>query len=143
MYLFSTQTLMDLICGEPHVMGWAETVVAHGVSISVVSIGRVQAEILATGQGDGRDELDSAFRVVLANAKRTHRIEPFDESTALVWAKLLDRELTYEAGDGTMELDDLSRMVVATAIDRKLILVERPQPYHLLLPDLRVVSPYR
>lgn len=133
---------MDLICGEPNIMRWANSVFAHGVSVSVVSIGQVQSEIMATDQNDGRDDLDSAIRVVIANARRASRIEPFDESAASVFAKLLGRQLTYQTPDGTVELGDMSRMVVATAIDRKLVLVERSQPYHALLPDLRVTDPY-
>jgi hypothetical protein len=41
------------------------------------------------------------------------------------------------------DLGDMSRMVVATAIDRNLVLIEGAQPYHGQIDGLHVEDPYK
>ncbi|WP_062944005.1 hypothetical protein A4A59_017025 [Rhizobium leguminosarum] len=66
-------------------------------------------------------------------------LEFFDEEAAQVFARLPKGQLLVESG---AELDDMSRMVVATAIERHLALVEEPQPYHAEIGNLRTVDPF-
>jgi predicted nucleic acid-binding protein len=133
---------MDLICGEPKISSWATAVAVTTIGISVVSFGQVRAEILATDPRDGQDALDAAFRKVFSIAKRVQRIEPFDTGASKVWATLLNHTLDYMVDGRIVPLGDPSKMVVATALDRNLILVERSQPYHRAIANLRILDPY-
>ncbi|MNV96229.1 hypothetical protein D3C71_1912110 [compost metagenome] len=73
---------------------------------------------------------------------RTHStIEAFGESAASIWAKLDAYDLQVD-DDGERPMTDVERMVVATALDRKLVLVEQAQPYHQLIPELKVADPH-
>jgi hypothetical protein len=73
---------------------------------------------------------------------RTHStVEVFGESAASIWAKLGSHDLIVDV-DGERAMSDVERMVVATALDRKLVLVEQIQPYHQMIPELKVVDPY-
>jgi hypothetical protein len=137
MYLLSTQALMDLICGQPEMSRWVGSVAAAEVHVSAVSIAHVQAEISATPADEGRDELDRALRAFLAYARRANVVEIFDEEAAQVFARLPHGQLLLDDA----ELGDMSRMVVSTAIDRNLELVEEPQPYHADIGNLRTVDP--
>lgn len=138
MYLLSTQALMDLICGQPDMARWVRSVAAADVHISSVSVAHVQAEVIATSADEGRDELEHALRGVLAYARRAKSLEVFDEEAAEVYARLPGEALYL---DDDAEMSDMSRMVVATAIDRNLELVEEPQPYHAEIGNLRTVDP--
>lgn len=138
MYLLSTQSLMDLICGQPEMTRWIGSVAAAEVHVSAVSVAHVQAEVMAMTVADGRDELDRALRVLLAYARRANILEVFDEEAAQVFSRLPPGVLYL---DDDAELGDMSRMVVATAIDRSLELVEEPQPYHAHIANLRTVDP--
>ncbi len=141
MYLFSTQTLMDLLCGVPEAKEFADSVPRGGVYLSVVSLGIVDQAIRETPVKDGRDQLDRYFRRVLSMARTHSTIEAFGESAASIWARLAAHDLQV-FDDGDRPMTDVERMVVATAIDRKLVLVEQAQPYHQLVPELKVVDPY-
>lgn len=138
MYLLSTQSLMDLICGQPAMASWIRSVGASEVHISSVSIAQIEAEILATSAADGRDELDDALRSILAYARRARAIELFDEEAAAIFARLPEADLYFE--DGTV-VGDMTRMVAATAIEKKLMLVEEPQPYHAVIANLLTAEP--
>ncbi|MFB9980177.1 type II toxin-antitoxin system VapC family toxin [Mesorhizobium kowhaii] len=142
MYLLSTQTLMDLLCGEPRIKDFINSAQIDNVGVSVVTLGEIQSEISATDQDDGREVLDSALRKFHAIARRTQRVEPFDETAAFMWAKIQGHDLVFDDEGESISLSDIQRMVVATAIDRNLILIERRQPYHARLPDLQVLDPY-
>ncbi|MCM2434008.1 type II toxin-antitoxin system VapC family toxin [Agrobacterium rosae] len=141
MYLLSTQTLMDLLCGVPEVKEFADGVPRGGVYLSVVSLGVVDGAIRETGVTEGRDQLDRLFRRVLSMARTHSTVEVFGEPAASIWAKLSALDLQVD-DDGMRHLSDLERMVVATAIERKLVLVEQAQPYHSELPELKIVDPY-
>lgn len=141
MYLFSTQTLMDLLCGVPEVKNFADGVPRGGVYLSVVSLGVVEEAIQDTPANDGRDQLDRYFRRVISLARTHSTVEVFGETTASIWAKLSAHDLQID-DDGERPMTDVERMVVATALDRRLVLVEPAQPYHRLLPDLQVLAPH-
>lgn len=129
---------MDLICGQPEMSRWVGSVAAAEVHVSAVSVAHVQSEIFATPADEGRGELDSALRTFLAYARRANVVEIFDEEAAQVYARLPQGQLLLEDG---AELGDMSRMVVATAIERGLTLVEEAQPYHADIGNLRAVDP--
>lgn len=144
MYLISTQSAVDLICGEPGLQAWVRSVAPDEISVSVVTLGQIEAEVLATGVDEGHDEMDAAYRTFKSLAGRTNNIETFDEEIASVWARLRFIDLPYvTAANHTVQVPDPSRMVIATAIVRKLALIERSQPYHALLRDLMTFDPYR
>lgn len=141
MYLLSTQTFMDLLCGVEEVKEFADRIPRGAVYLSSVSLGIVEEEIRATPVRRGRDELDRYFRRVLSMARTHSNVEAFGEAAASVWARLGDHDLqVYD--EGVRAMSDVERMVVATALDRSLVLVEQKQAYHDLLPELRVVDPY-
>lgn len=129
---------MDLICGQPEMSRWVRSVGAAEVHASVISVAHVQAEIFATSSDDGRDELDEALRSFLGYARRANVLEFFDEAAAQLFARLPKGQLLLEGG---ADLGDMSRMVVATAIERRLALVEEPQPYHAEIRNLRTADP--
>lgn len=140
MYLLATQTLMDLLCGVPEVKEFADGVPRGGVYLSVISLGVVDGAIRETGVTEGRDQLNRLFRRVLSMARTHSTVEVFGEPAASIWAKL--SALDLQVDDGMRHFSDVERMVVATAIERKLVLVEQAQPYHSELPELKVVDPY-
>nr|WP_250808494.1 hypothetical protein [Neorhizobium tomejilense] len=141
MYLFSTQTLMDLLCGVEEVKEFADGVPRGAVYLSAVSLGVVEQSIRETPGSQGRDDLDRYFRRVLSMARTHSNIEVFGESTASIWARLGDHDLqVYD--DGVRPMTDVERMVVATALERNLVLVEAGQAYHAQIPELKVVNPY-
>jgi hypothetical protein len=141
MYLLSTQTLMDLLCGVPEVKEFADGVPRGGVYLSVISLGIVDQAIRETPAKDGREQLDRFFRRILSMARTHSTVETFGESAASIWAKLAALDLQVD-DDGVRPMTDVERMIVATAIDRKLVLVEQVQAYHQLIPELKVVDPY-
>lgn len=141
MYLLSTQTLMDLLCGVDAVKEFADRLQRGAVYLSVVSVGMVDEAIKETPTNQGRDNLDRYFRRVLSMARTNSTVEIFSESTASIWARLAAFDLQFD-DDGERRMTDVERMVVATAIDRKLALVEPRQAYHDQLPELKVVDPY-
>lgn len=129
---------MDLICGQPTMSGWITTVPASDVHVSAVTLAHLQAEIAEIPVEDGRLELDQALRSFTAYARRANAIEVFDEEAARAYATLAFGPFLLD--DGT-PLGDMSLMVVATAIDRNLELVEERQPYHSEIGNLRIVDP--
>jgi hypothetical protein len=131
---------MDLICDQPDMSRWIGSVAASEVHVSAVSVAHVQAEVLATPADEGREELDRALRAFLAYARRANVVEIFDEEAAQVFARLPQGQLLLEDG---AEVGDLSRLVIATAIERNLELVEEGQPYHQEIGNLRTVDPSR
>jgi hypothetical protein len=140
MYLLSTQALMDIICENPAMSEWIRSVPAHDIHASVVSVAHVQAEILATPLEDGREEMDLALRSFVSFARRNNALELFDEGAGAVFSRIAQLDLRIDEDE---ELGDMSRMVVATAIDRNLVLIESPQHYHGQIDGLRVEDPYR
>jgi len=142
MYLFASQTFMDLLCGDPSVKMFADGVPRGGVYLSVVSLGVVEETIRETPPAEGRDQLDRYFRRVLSMARTHSTVAPFGEGTASVWARLGSYDLAVADEDGERAMSDIERMVVATALELKLVLVEQAQPYHSLLPELKVSDPY-
>jgi predicted nucleic acid-binding protein len=141
MYLLSTQTLMDLLCGVEEVKEFADGVPRGAVYLSAVSLGVVEQAIRETPAKEGRDDLDRYFRRVLSLARTHSNVETFGEATASIWARLGDRDLQV-FDDGVRPMSDTERMVVATALERNLVLVEAGQAYHSQVPDLKVVDPY-
>ncbi|OJY66543.1 MULTISPECIES: hypothetical protein [unclassified Rhizobium] len=140
MFLLSTQALMDIICENPDVTGWIRPVPAQAIHASVVSVAHVQAEILATPLEEGREVMDLALRAFVSFTRRNNALELFDEAAGAVFSRIAQLDLQV---DGDEDLGDMSRMVVATAIDRNLVLVEGSQPYHGKIDGLRVKDPYR
>ncbi len=140
MFLLSTQALMDIICENPDMTAWIRLVPAQDIHASVVSVAHVQAEILSTPIEEGREVLDLALRTFVSFARRNSTLELFDEGAGAVFSRIAHLDLRT---DDDEELGDMSRMVVATAIDRNLVLIEGAQSYHRQIDSLRVEDPYR
>jgi hypothetical protein len=140
MFLLSTQALMDIICEDPAMTAWIRPVPAQDIHASVVSVAHVQAEILATSLEEGREVMDLALRAFVSFARRNNALELFDEGAGAVFSRIAHLDLSVDEDE---ELGDMSRMVVATAIDRNLVLIEGSQPYHGLIDGLRIEDPYR
>lgn len=131
---------MDIICAEPAMTGWIRPVPAQDIHASVVSVAHVQAEILATPIDEGREVMDLALRAFVSFARRSNTLELFDECAGAVFARIAHLDLLI---DGDEYMGDMFRMVVATAIDRNLVLIESAQPYHGQIDGLRVEGPER
>ncbi|KQS78832.1 hypothetical protein ASG25_09365 [Rhizobium sp. Leaf384] len=140
MFLLSTQALMDIICEDPDVTAWIRPVKAQDIHASVVSVAHVQAEILSTPIEEGREVMDLALRAFVSFARRNNALELFDEGAGSVFSRIAQLDLRV---DDDEDLGDMSRMVVATAIDRNLVLIEGAQQYHGEIDGLRVEDPYR
>lgn len=106
----------------------------------VVSVAHVQAEILSTPIEEGREVMDLALRAFVSFARRNNALELFDEGAGAVFSRIAQLDLRI---DDDEDLGDMSRMDVATAIDRNLVLIEGEQPYHDQIDGLRVEDPYR
>ena len=76
-------------------------------------------------------------------AHSNNRIEPFDTQAALKWSDLLPLDLqVYDPNTGSaVDMPDADRMILAIAIDRRLTLIERPQPYHAVMSGLPFFYP--
>jgi hypothetical protein len=142
MYLLSTQTFLDLLCGVDAVKDFADRVPRGSVYLSVVSLGLVEEVIRETDIRDGRDELDRYYRRLLSVARANSTVEVYGESAASWWAKLSGYDFEMDDEGMAREMSDLERMVVATALDRRLVLVEQAQPYHGQIQELQVLDPY-
>jgi hypothetical protein len=146
MHLLTAQTVLDVVAGQPQVAAWMTTI--PQVHISAIAFVRAEQTIESIGRNDPRHAaLANAFATLRGAVNAFGRIEPFDGSAALTWAKLLNFSPTLEIDNvaGREPLDDLAKMDVAIAIDRRLILVERPQPYHALISQsflFGTFSPY-
>jgi hypothetical protein len=101
----------------------------------------VDEAIRGTPTNEGRANLECYFRWALSMARTNSTVEIFSESTASYWARLAAFNVLFK-DNGERPMSDVERMVVATAIDRKLVLVEGYQPYHNQLSELNVVDPY-
>lgn len=139
MFLLSTQALMDIICDNPDVTAWIRPVPAQDIHASVVSVAHVQAEIISTPIEEGCEVMDLALRAFVSFTRRNNALELFDERAGGVFSRTAQLDLRI---DDDEDLGDLSRMVVATAIDRNLVLIEGAQPYHGQIDGLRVKVPY-
>ncbi|MNL79183.1 hypothetical protein D3C87_2057280 [compost metagenome] len=84
--------------------------------------------------------MDLALRAFVSFARRNNAFELFDEGAGAAFSRIAQLELRVHDDE---DLGDMSRMVVATAIDRNLVLIEGAQPYHGQIDDLRVEDPYR
>lgn len=131
MYLISTQGLIDLIGGDPDIGQLLRQLGADRVRVSIVTLGVVEADLQSMANEPDFAQFDQALRSFEAFARRMGCIEPFDGHVVRVWARLLNQHLTTETDDdGVEDLGDIDRMVVATAIERNLILIDRPRIYH-------------
>lgn len=140
-YLLSTQSILDILCGETKAQAWQKSVPANAVEVSAVSIGQALVTIQAIEKAARRHAFETALSGFVSAAKVSQGIIPFDEEDALLWADLASLSLPYTAPDGTSaELSPSSRMVVATALHRGATLVEAPQPYHGRIKGLKTVS---
>lgn len=84
--------------------------------------------------------MDLALRAFVSFARRNNALELFDEGAGAVFSRIAQLDLRI---DDDEDLGDMSRMDVATAIDRNLVLIEGEQPYHGRIDGLRVEDPYR
>lgn len=137
-YLLSTQSLLDLLTGQPEMEASMEGKQARSVEISSVSIGQVLRQIQAVNAVAARRELDSAFEKLLMVFHTYQGVIPFDEAASKTWATLSSMTLMH---DSSVELSSESRMVVATALVRNATLVDADRPYHAVLPVLSVENP--
>lgn len=131
---------MDIICENPDLTAWIRPVPAQDIHASVVSVAQVQAEILSTPIEEGREVMDLALRAFVSFARRNNALELFGEGAGAVFSRMIQLDLRV---DDDEDLGDMSRMVVATAIDRDLVLIEGEQSYHGRIDGLRVEDPYR
>jgi len=130
--VLSARALLDLLIQDEQLLRMLRPYPIQQVHISVVSIGRAEQHIQALPPGDpSRSIYDSRLRSIVGTARSANTLLPFDWQTAMKWALLLPMQLdVLDANGNLVPLGDDSRQVVATAWQRALQLVERPQPYH-------------
>ena len=137
-YLLSTQSLLDLLTGEPDMMKWMKDKPAKSIEVTSVSIGQAYIEIAKVTDIAYRKQLEKNFERILLTLQSYQGIVPFEGNAAKVWATLTTMALMH---DQHKELSPESRMVVAIALTRNAALVDQPRPYHAVLPALKVQSP--
>lgn len=143
-YLLSTQALLDRLSGKPEyrIIPWLNRVhtTRTAVWISVLSIGVAKQQI---GQTGGMRH--SAWKVALDETvrKMSDCILPVEADCMQAWADLLNHPAPLKRqptrnSPRLADLDDIDRLVVATALARQWTLIERSQPYQSLIPQLQV-----
>ena len=149
MYLLSTQVLADLVSRDPDrkVFGWLARARPSGSELfaSVISFGIVASSIEDLpkhGRGEWRRLLQEGRRPFLEQGTLIDVDLPIVDT----WAASLRGLQLLEADDGGegAALGDDERLVIATAIARRLTLVAPPEPYLDALCDrtaLAVVAP--
>ncbi len=153
-YLLGTEALIDFARRTDNpVWRWLRAIPVSrfqgAFHASVVSFGQWRSTI------DNNRSIDAAIRHTWNTAYAALRREfvspegrllGVDAETAEVWARLRELELEYldprSGTRGKLAQDD--RLIVATALARDLVLVERHQPYHVKLSGLglQVHDPY-
>lgn len=142
MYLLSTRVFAALVSAEPRILAWAKTVGRERLGASVVSLGVVRYRVGTVPVGSGQQSVDQNLRAIESLMRRTGAIHDFGERDAAIWANLLSCDLKVAVRGVATDLPNRDRMVVATALERSLVLVEGEQPYHSALSALRVLDPY-
>jgi predicted nucleic acid-binding protein len=147
-YLLGTQSLVELARRVPNpVKRWADSIPTTGdqIYISVVSIGQIQSEIDKLRPDDPEKPLWQAhFRAAVAQFSPMY-VLGVDESIAMRWATLLPLTLTTTDKSGQqVDLAADSRLLLATAMERNLIVVDAVEHYHRVLAahGLRSFDPY-
>lgn len=143
MYILSTQVLLDILTQEPHVTAWIREVSWQDISISAASVASIRETIERESDPAFRAELDADLRRIVALVGAGGRIVMFELEDAHIFATL-PAGLDVMRPDGTVTyMGDLSRIVLAAALKRNLILVDLPQPYHDAIANLSVLDPYQ
>lgn len=92
MYLLDTNVVSELRKPRPHgaVVAWLESVDDLHLSVSVVTIGEIQAGIELTREQDSAkaDEIETWLELVAA----TYNVLPMDASVFRHWARLMHRK---------------------------------------------------
>jgi len=118
MYLLDTNVVSELRRLKPHgaVVEWISQVSDESISLSVVTIGEIQAGIEITREQDNEkanqlenwlNQVESAYNVIPINAKIFRR-----------WAKIMHKQSNTVLEDA---------LIAATAIENNLIVVTRDE----------------
>lgn len=138
-YLLSSQSLVDLLTGDPKMERWIQDKPLQMIEVSSVSIGQAQRLIDAQIDPGLRKELSEELDKLLLSLRRFQSIVPFDDSAARTWATLMGMgDLKF---DDNQELSPEGRMVVAVALTRNATLIDARRPYHEKIPTLTVQNP--
>jgi hypothetical protein len=145
-YLLGTHALVELVRRVPHpVKKWADGIPnGDQIYISVVSIGQIQAEIDQLPANNPLKPLWQAhFRAAIATFSPSY-VLGIDEAIAMRWATLLPLTLNTTDKSGQVALAADSRLVLATAMERNLIVVDAIEQCHQVLAahGLRSFDPY-
>jgi hypothetical protein len=118
---------------------WLEGVSRSAAHVSVISFGRALHEIARLAPSGARASYLQNLETLTAMVRDQGHLLVVDDRIGRTWAQLLVMDLKVTQPDGgSADLDDDNRIVVATAIQRNLTLVESPQPYQATLPKLAV-----
>lgn len=130
-YILSSQSFLDLISVDHSPVGnWAETVSNDNIYISSISIGQIRSHIECLDNKDPvkealRDHLEYNLPPLVAN----NMIISIDHRIADRWGKLRQLELKVNESEGKdSPMDDPGYLIIATAIEHGLILVNCTQP---------------
>lgn len=148
MYLLSTQSLVDIMRGTGTPVGmWHGSLtpdIQRHVFVSVLSFGRIASQIHdlpAASRGDWTKSLARTRHLML----RDTRVLGIDMDLMDLWADLLVTDLSqFDESGEEIPLADDDRLIVATAILRRFILIDRPQPFHATVKDrhrLEILNP--
>ncbi|WP_187830037.1 PIN domain-containing protein [Siccirubricoccus phaeus] len=140
MYLLGTQALLDAASGShAQLMQWLDGVSRGAIHLSVISFGRALHEVTQLAPSGDRSCYLQNLETLTAMVRDQGHLLAVDDRIGRTWAHLLsmDLKMTQPSGE-TVDLDDDNRIVVATALQRNLTLVEPAQPYQATLPKLAV-----
>jgi predicted nucleic acid-binding protein len=134
MYLLDTQALADLVSGGDNATrSFASQAEAEDreVRVSVISLGALRAEIDAIIDPAERENWDRRFQITFSRLRSDGRILDVELRISLEWAIL--KNMGDLVDKGGREIGDDERLVIATAIIERLILVTS-SPERYLLP---------
>lgn len=124
MYLLDTQALTDLVSGHDNA---AREFVANAerrnldVRVSVISFGALKAEIGEIKDPCEKENWGQRFEITLNHYRTNGKLLDVDRRISLEWALLKYMDLPTK--DKNKQLGDDERLVVATALVERLVLV--------------------
>ena len=147
-YLLGTQALAGLVRNAPDdpVRAWAARVgiADDEIVASVVSFLLIKRKVQNLASGE-RSDWELRFGQAVHRFREVNGLMQVTLDIATRAAELSAIEMPMGAPGEPGSLGDLGLLVLATALDGDLMLVDRRQPYHRVLEDrqrLELVDPY-
>lgn len=136
-YLVGTSALIDLARSGGSIK-WGAQIHFEECGLSVISLGQAlsMAERMDTANS-ARNTWFHHINTVYSRFERHDGLLAVNKDTILMWSKIRHLDLKYFDADGAQKsLPPDYSLILATAIERNLTLIEKPQEYHKVLAPL-------